>query len=252
MFIKKALISLSLVPLLLSSSPATTELTANLATYLEHYKNPSIRLHLGCGQSHFNGYINIDFPSSEHTVQTHSPADVYADITKIKVPENCVEEIRSHHLFEHFDRSMALSLLCKWHLWIKPGGVLVIETPDFEASAKVVLSQNYSYAQKQISMRHMFGSHEAHWAIHCDGWYQEKFIHVLSSLGYTDITVQKYSGNKLIPNVTVRAKKTEALSAEELSSRAKKVLRDYMVDGGDESMWRVWCKNFDENFLNYK
>jgi hypothetical protein len=137
-------------------------------------------------------------------------------------------------------------------LWIKPGGVLVIETPDFEASAKVVLSQNYSYAQKQISMRHMFGSHEAHWAIHCDGWYQEKFIHVLSSLGYTDITVQKYSGNKLIPNVTVRAKKTEALSAEELSSRAKKVLRDYMVDGGDESMWRVWCKNFDENFLNYK
>lgn len=219
------------------------------ASEYSHYK--PFKLHLGCGQTHFNGYLNIDFPPSEHTVQTVSPADVYADITKLIAQEQSVDEIRSHHLFEHFDRSMALSLLCKWHLWLKPGGTLVIETPDFEETAKIVLSSSYSYAQKQISMRHIFGSHEAHWAIHCDGWYQEKFTHILSTIGYNDITIQKNSWNKLIPNVTVQAKKIATITAEELTSRAKKILREYMVDSGDESMWQVWCANFDNNFLNF-
>lgn len=228
--------------------------TKNLNTFIEKYnllpKNFPLRIHLGCGETYFKGYINIDFPSSEHTVQNSSPADFYTDITKLEVQELSVDEIRSHHLFEHFDRSMALSLLCKWHLWLKPGGILVIETPDFEASAQVILNQHYSYAQKQITMRHIFGSHEAHWAIHCDGWYQEKFIHVLSLIGFTDITIEKGVWNKLIPNVTVRAKKSVILTPEELSSRAKKILREYMVDGGDENMWHVWCTNFDNNFLN--
>jgi len=249
MLIKKIVISLSVIPLFLFSSSNMTQLTSDLTSYIEQHKSTSIRLHLGCGQTYFKGYVNIDYPSSEHTVQTASPADIYADITKLQVPENSTDEIRSHHLFEHFDRSMALSLLCKWHLWLKPDGLLVIETPDFEETTKVVLAQNYSYAQKQVAMRHIFGSHEANWAIHCDGWYQEKFNHVLSAIGYTDITIEKGVWNKLIPNVIVRAKKAANISAEELSLRAKKVLRDYMVDSGDESMWRVWCTNFDKDFL---
>jgi predicted SAM-dependent methyltransferase len=170
-----------------------------------------LRLHFGCGETHLRGYVNIDFPPSEHTVQKTSPADLYTDITTIRVNNESVDEIRLHHVFEHFDRSTALALLCKWLLWLKPGGSLIIETPDFYASARIVLSSEYSYEQKQIAMRHIFGSHEAHWAIHCDGWYPEKFNHILFFLGYTDIRIEKGFWNRLIPNVTVKAKKMECV-----------------------------------------
>lgn len=209
-----------------------------------------LRLHLGCGQSHFSGYINIDFPPSEHTVQNGLTADVYADITKLQVTHGSIDEIRSHHVFEHFDRSAALALLCEWYLWLKPGGVVVIETPDFEASAQIALSKKNTYQQRQVALRHLFGSHEAHWAIHCDGWCQEKFTHVLSKLGFTDIQTHQYAGNRLIPNVVARATKMTILSKEELATRAKQILRDSMVNNSEQALWLVWCTNFDAAFKN--
>jgi hypothetical protein len=37
--------------------------------------------------------------------------------------------------------------------------------------------------------------------------------------------------------------------AQDLSSRAKNILREYMVNSGDEGMWLVWCTNFDKVFF---
>jgi len=226
----------------------------NLNSFIEKNKllkkHSPLRLHLGCGEAHFNGYINIDFPSTEHTVQRGQQVDVYADIAKLQVTHGSVDEIRSHHVFEHFDRSAALALLCKWHLWLKPGGVVIIETPDFEASAQIALSKKHTYQQRQVALRHLFGSHEAHWAIHCDGWCEEKFSHVLSELGFTEIQTQKYVNNPLIPNVMVHATKITTLSKEELADRAKKLLRDSMVNSSEQALWLVWCTNFDAAFKN--
>lgn len=58
-------------------------------------------------------------------------ADVFADIRQLEYPENSISEIRSHHLFEHFSRAEAIDLLLKWRKWLKPNGILRIETPDF-------------------------------------------------------------------------------------------------------------------------
>jgi len=38
-----------------------------------------------------------------------------------------LDEIRSHHLFEHFDRAHALALLIRWHGWLRPGGALTVD-----------------------------------------------------------------------------------------------------------------------------
>lgn|GEM_PF-4874883 len=43
----------------------------------------ALELHLGCGGRHLEGYRNIDFPPSEHTVQTEIRVDEYSDIREL-------------------------------------------------------------------------------------------------------------------------------------------------------------------------
>lgn len=206
-----------------------------------------VNLHLGCGESHLNEYINIDFPPSEHTVQIKSGADVFADITKIRFNPNSIHEIRSHHVFEHFDRPTALALLCAWATWLTDKGVLFIETPDFLTSIQMLSSDQYTYTQKQIILRHIFGSHEAPWAIHCDGWYKEKFEHILKKFGFGDILFE-FSSYLLTRNIKVVAKKMIIHDKETLTRMAYEIMRESLVDPGEEKMADVWCNKFDTIF----
>ena len=73
------------------------------------------KLHLGCGTTYLNGYINIDYPESEHN-HIKPICDRYEDITKLSFDEGSIDEIRLHHVFEYFGRVQALALLIKWHL----------------------------------------------------------------------------------------------------------------------------------------
>jgi predicted SAM-dependent methyltransferase len=149
-----------------------------------------MRLHLGSGEKYLEGYINIDFPEGEHSVMTPK-VDQYADIRTLTYPEGTVDEIRSHHLFEHFSRAEALKLLTHWRTWLKPGGLLVIETPDFTTSAALFVTATSMKRKFQLA-RHIFGSQEASWAIHKDYWDKEKFQFVLGEFGFTDIKTRTY------------------------------------------------------------
>lgn len=80
-----------------------------------------LKLHLGCGDNYLAGYLNIDLPPSRQTV-VKTKADLYADIRVLDYPEGSVDEIRSHHVFEHFSRQEALKLLANWRRWLKVGG----------------------------------------------------------------------------------------------------------------------------------
>ena len=133
-----------------------------------------VKLHLGCGENKIPGYVNIDFPSEDHTVQTRRGADYFYDITKLSFPRNSISEVRNHHVFEHFSRAKSLALLTAWHIWLKDGGSLHIETPDFHESIRQLLRTRLTYDEKQTIIRHIFGSQEAHWALHYDGLVSSK------------------------------------------------------------------------------
>ena len=201
-----------------------------------------LKLHLGCGEKYFFGYVNIDYPSSEHTVQQISKADYFADITEIVFPNNSVDEIRIHHVFEHFDRSTALALLCKWNMWLKVNGKLIVETPDFEGCTSLFIDKSFTFQQKQSVLRHIFGSHEAKWAYHYDGWYEEKYKIVLEKLGY-DITNIEHNKYELTRNITVTAQKRNQISLDEIVKNSKQLLRDNMVNKSEteERLWKTWC-----------
>ncbi|MBU1349519.1 MAG: hypothetical protein ABII99_02395 [Patescibacteria group bacterium] len=95
-----------------------------------------MKLHLGCGENYLEGYVNIDFPPEFHTIQNKSVADKYANIFELKYKKDSIEEIRLHHVFEHFERAVALALIAGWRSWLKKNGVLRIEVPDFKMKIK--------------------------------------------------------------------------------------------------------------------
>lgn len=200
-----------------------------------------LKLHLGCGETYFPGYLNIDSPSSQHTVQRTSKADLYADVRCLEYPTASVQEIRSHHVFEHFDRVTALRLLMDWYGWLKSGGQVVIETPDFRRCAEEFIRSN-SPTQQQKLIRHLFGSQEASWAVHYDGWHQGKFQSTLTALGFRDLCFS-YSEWQGTYNITVRASKYEPfMSRREQEQAAESILRTYLVNDSDteQQMLKVW------------
>jgi hypothetical protein len=173
--------------------------------------------------------VNIDYPASEHTVQQTSPADELADITRLRYPPDSVAEVRLHHVFEHFDRPTALRLLIDWHEWLVDGGRLVMETPDFERSARA-FTRRIGRGDRDAIVRHLFGSHEAAWAVHWDGWYPARYRDVLGTLGYGSLAFErsKWRGTY---NVTVDARREGGLRDRERQlDAAEEVLRRSLVD----------------------
>ncbi len=201
----------------------------------------SVRLHLGCGKRYLRGYLNVDLPSSQHTeFMKKLKVDIYADVLHFNCVASSIQEIRLHHLFEHFDRPTALALLIKWHEWLKPGGYLLIETPDVKAIAERIVRGPFD--EGMVAVRHLFGSHEAGWAVHKDGWSQERFSFVLERLGYRNLEFKHYSGVRL-DNITVMARKDEAYSVKDLIDAARSILRMSLVDSSEERLLEVWMQS---------
>ena len=148
-----------------------------------------MKLHLGCGQNYLEGYVNIDLPTEGQPIM-QAKADVYADIRTLTYPDSSIDEIRSHHLLEHFSRQEALKLLLQWRRWLKPDGILHVETPDFESAVRAFIYA--SRVQRFKIARHIFGSQEAEWAFHKDFWGKEKWQYVLSTLGFEHIQCISY------------------------------------------------------------
>ncbi|HLY25446.1 MAG TPA: glycosyltransferase [Aggregatilineales bacterium] len=201
-----------------------------------------LRLHLGCGEVYLPGYINIDFPPAEHTVQQNTRADRYADLTQLNYEDGSVNEIRLHHVFEHFDRATALRLLLEWYEWLAANGCLTIETPDFNRSAWAFLFGSKSQQLKVL--RHLFGSQEAGWAVHYDGWYRSKFEFVLTRLGYHDLRFRRSSWRGTY-NIQVTARKRAPyIPLEERRQAAEELLRLSLVDDSESEkrLLQVWLE----------
>ncbi len=199
-----------------------------------------LRLHLGCGETHLAGYVNVDYPTTSHSVMNVSP-DFEADITKLSFPDGTVSEIRLHHVFEHLSRIDALASLIRWQQWLAIGGGLLIETPDFEASARDFLAAP-SLPLKLRAIRHLEGDQSDTWAYHIGQWFPERFSATLAKLGFSEITVDREQSGHTPPlfNVTARAKKHRAMSKAALYDEACELLAMFTVAEAEAPTLAVW------------
>jgi glycosyltransferase involved in cell wall biosynthesis len=197
-------------------------------------------LHLGCGEVYLRGYVNVDFPRDQHPGQKRSVADLYADITKLSYAAGSVDEVRLHHVFEHFDRATAIRLLIDWYGWLREGGRLRIETPDFERCIRA-LRWKGPEAQQRV-LRHLFGSQEAPWAVHYDGWYERKFSLYLTSLGFTELLFARAEWHGIYSITVTATRRGPGRTREELIESGERLLRLYLVDDAEseQRMLEVW------------
>jgi predicted SAM-dependent methyltransferase len=89
-----------------------------------------IKLHLGSGEKHMEGYQNVD-------IRYLKGVDVVSDIRYLRTfKENSIDVIYACAVLEHIIRWEYKSVLQRWYDIIKPGGVLRISVPNFEALAE--------------------------------------------------------------------------------------------------------------------
>jgi hypothetical protein len=150
-------------------------------------------------------------------------------------------------VFEHFKRPVALALLASWHSWLKVGGRVHIEVPDFDSTARIVLSRLSKERDKKIATRHIFGSNEADWAVHYDGWSKKRFTELMGLCGFEVIEL-KQTAYLATRNITVIARKNnKTFTKAEWSKVAKNYLSAFTLDGStsEANVLNAWLKDFN-------
>ena len=216
-----------------------------------YHEGASLRLHLGCGTHYIPDYINIDFPKEEHPVMKVHP-DAEADILDLNFPYESVDEIRSHHLFEHFSRVVALAQLVKWHYWLKIDGVLTIETPDLMGSVEQLVSEDIKYKQKMAIVRHLAGDQSASWGFHKDLWWDERYETTLSMLGFHITNIEHTQWNRwpYLSGIRIDATKVSNRSVHDQTDQCSELLKESMVSDRETATFRVWEEQLFELLEN--
>ncbi|HWU61095.1 MAG TPA: methyltransferase domain-containing protein [Ensifer sp.] len=92
-----------------------------------------MKLHLGCWHRYIPGFVHVDLCDMPHI-------DHKTSIDSLPMIETgSAELVYSSHSFEYFDRQQAPVVLSEWRRVLKPGGVLRLAVPDFEALVRLYL-----------------------------------------------------------------------------------------------------------------
>ena len=121
-----------------------------------------MKLNLGCGARHVEGYVNVDLESNWSTKKP----DVAADISKpLPFESGVADEVRGIHIFEHFYRYEADEILTDWVRVLKPGGLLVLELP--------CLDKVFSIMQHSIKNKMAMPENLTLWGLYGDPKYSD-------------------------------------------------------------------------------
>lgn len=117
----------------------------------------AIRLNLGCGDKILPGFINVDFAEE----RKGKKPDLQADIRKLHMfADNSVDQILTVHVVEHFYFWELPAILQEWRRILKPGGIMVTETPNLLTACQEILRNPFKGAlpNAQMSMWSLYGN----------------------------------------------------------------------------------------------
>lgn len=102
-----------------------------------------IKIHVGCGKRNFgSGWIHVD--GEKHPHVDHN------DIWLNWYEKDSVDVIYSAHFLEYYDREKAKMILEEWQRVLKPGGTLRLAVPDFEAIARLYVTDPVEFSLDKL------------------------------------------------------------------------------------------------------
>ncbi len=104
----------------------------NAAAAPGRHGNNRMRLNLGCGPLYRQGFINVD-------AFDVSVADLRCGLTSLPFADESFERVECMHAIEHLGYIQAIAALSECFRVMKQSAVLVLETPDIEASFRKFL-----------------------------------------------------------------------------------------------------------------
>jgi len=146
-----------------------------------------LKLHLGCGNRHIPGYINIDCQRTE-------AADFILDIDNIMIfcRHESVDVIYICHVLEHYSEQESKLLLKKLFWVLKPGGTLRVAVPDFNEICKRYI-QNHDLKELYGLL---IGRHDIPYQGHKMVWDYRTLINALIGAGFNVEKIASYDQNK--------------------------------------------------------
>jgi len=135
-----------------------------------------LMLHLGCGERHFEGYVNIDWRKTRAT-------DLVCDIKKLPYPDFGIELIETYHVIEHLPRHDLLKALKEWNRVLKSKGKLIIEYPDFDTNIREYLEGKNS----EMQLHYIYGRQRFPGDTHYFGYNFERLKDILEKCGFTEV-----------------------------------------------------------------
>ena len=106
-----------------------------------------MKVNLACGHFSQAGYLNIDLYNPK--------ADLIADVKSLPLEDNSVDEALAIHILEHFDYFGGWVALQEWYRILKPGGRIIIESPDLLGICKKFI--NLSEQERPRLYSHIYG-----------------------------------------------------------------------------------------------
>lgn len=94
------------------------------------------KLEIGSGNRPTPGYEHCDINPALPEL------DFVCSMENIPVEDNTYDEVRTVHVIEHVPIDIAKKALQEWHRIVKPGGLVHIDTPNFERNARLYVADN--------------------------------------------------------------------------------------------------------------
>ena len=149
----------------------------NISILSNRYAGEKLKLNLGCGDLHVEGYLGID--------QYDKRADVMADIKNLPFPDQSISDIIAYHCLEHITPYDFNKVLAECQRVLIPGGSLAIEMPDIVAICRDFESANKSHRYDLLNFIYGYGELPGHH--HYWGWYDEILYDHLAQYGFENI-----------------------------------------------------------------
>ncbi len=137
----------------------------------------SLKLHLGCGNTHIPGFLNMDIKKTHAT-------DIEGDIRFLTgFDNNSVDLIFASNVIEHFGKLELSGLFNRWYDVLKPEGILRLSTPDLEAVFKY-----YEQTKDLVGCYDtLYGGQANEFSFHKWGWDFETLRKNLETVGFKNI-----------------------------------------------------------------